>query len=209
MLRSVLATIAGLIIGGTIVHFIEAAGHHLYPMPEGFDPNNMDDVTEDVAEKEARCTRASCCNDNYEYVESDVMQCWGNSYYSFEEDPCGCTVYFVEKQDTWSWHERHCQEAFSGQLMSLHTSAAAAAVAAYDTDSNSIYLGLHDYLVEDAWMNTDGTPANWLGWNTNEPNDSNGEDCAEVYPSTKKLNDIDCDYSYTGRTASACLTLKD
>jgi len=53
-------------------------------------------------------------------------------------------------------------------------------------------------------MHTDGTDANWLGWNTGEPNDSNGEDCGEIYPSVTLLNDVDCNYNYPGRFASAC-----
>jgi len=197
----------------------------------------------DQAKKEAFCSRINCCNENSEFVDDDTLHCWSDQYASFEEDPCSCTVKFVEEVDkSWSWHERfghslcavnpagrqcfaanrvfvsdahfcscgcrYCIDVLGGQLFSVHSAAAAAAIASHGTASSSIFIGLHDYHAEDDWRYSDGTPANWLGWNTGEPNDSNGEDCAEIYPSVSALNDIDCDYVYETRYASACTIME-
>jgi len=61
----------------------------------------------DQAKKEAFCSRINCCNENSEFVDDDTLHCWSDQYASFEEDPCSCTVKFVEEVDkSWSWHER-------------------------------------------------------------------------------------------------------
>jgi hypothetical protein len=49
MLRSVLAVILGLVLGGLVVFGMEMLGHILYPHPEGLDPQDMEAVRAYVA----------------------------------------------------------------------------------------------------------------------------------------------------------------
>lgn len=46
--------------------------------------------------------------------------------------------------------------------------------------------------VEGTWEWTDGTPATYTEWGVGEPNDSGGEDCAEMYGSANAWNDLGC-----------------
>lgn len=68
----------------------------------------------------------------------------------------------------------------------------------------SCWIGLNDREEEGQWVWPDGTLA-WAGgvdgvahaytnWNAGEPNDSNGEDCAELRAdsATGSWNDLDC-----------------
>ena len=62
----------------------------------------------DQALKEARCSRVNCCNEESEYVDDDTLHCWSSQYDTFEEDPCSCTVKFVQQTGvTWAWHQRY------------------------------------------------------------------------------------------------------
>ena len=137
------------------------------------------------------------CNTDMEWVDSTTLHCWSDNFADFDSDPCSCTVKFVEEANTWKWHDKYCTDVLGGQLASIHSSTFAATISDYDTSSATIYIGLHDYKIEDQWINQDGTPVNWAEWNSGEPNDSNNEDCAEITPSTGSMNDIDCATAYS------------
>lgn len=115
-----------------------------------------------------------------------------------------------EPSSSWKWHEKHCIDELGGQMTSFHSANAVSILDEYsaNTDSASLFVGLHDYISEDTWMFTDGTPTNYVPWNTGEPNDSNVEDCAElILGGAETLNDIDCDTVYETRTAGACTVM--
>jgi len=116
-----------------------------------------------------------------------------------------------EPSSTWKWHEKHCIDDLGGHLSSIHSANFGTMLEDFipRTDSTTVFIGLHDYLAEDTWMFTDGTPANYLPWNTGEPNDAGtAEDCAEYYYGTGgSLNDIGCDTVYDTRTLSACTVM--
>ncbi|MCB9246797.1 MAG: hypothetical protein H6606_10255 [Flavobacteriales bacterium] len=40
----VLGILAGMLIGGVVVGFVEGIGHEMFPLPEGFDSNNKDNI---------------------------------------------------------------------------------------------------------------------------------------------------------------------
>ena len=42
--RSILAVIAGVVFGGILVWAVEKIGHAVYPLPEGFDPTDMEQL---------------------------------------------------------------------------------------------------------------------------------------------------------------------
>jgi uncharacterized membrane protein YqgA involved in biofilm formation len=47
--RNILAVVAGLVIGGAVNMGLVQLGNTLYPLPEGIDPNNMDQLKEAIA----------------------------------------------------------------------------------------------------------------------------------------------------------------
>jgi len=42
MVRSVLAVVLGVVLGGATISAVELIGNRLYPLPEGIDPNNLE-----------------------------------------------------------------------------------------------------------------------------------------------------------------------
>ena len=57
---------------------------------------------------------------------------------------------------------------------------------------NRVWFGQSDKVEEDTWVHTDDTKQTWTNWNPGEPNDSNGEDCAEINAPFAFWNDIPC-----------------
>lgn len=49
ILRNILAVIAGIVIGGAVNMGIVTLGNSLYPLPEGLDPNNLEDLKNAMA----------------------------------------------------------------------------------------------------------------------------------------------------------------
>ncbi|NWH08804.1 MAG: hypothetical protein HXY22_09225 [Alphaproteobacteria bacterium] len=49
MIRAILGVILGVVVAGLIVFGIEMIGHQVYPVPAGFDPNDVEQVKAYVA----------------------------------------------------------------------------------------------------------------------------------------------------------------
>lgn len=48
MIRNIVAVIIAFVVGGVFVFSVEALGHRIYPLPEGMDKNNYEQVAEYV-----------------------------------------------------------------------------------------------------------------------------------------------------------------
>lgn len=62
-----------------------------------------------------------------------------------------------------------------------------------------MFLGLNDQNTEGGFQWSDGSPLNYLNWNSGEPNNAENEDCVEMIADHGKWNDNSCDemYGYT------------
>eukprot|EP00750_Incisomonas_marina_P016456 INCI19131.1.p1 GENE.INCI19131.1~~INCI19131.1.p1 ORF type:complete len:501 (-),score=118.30 INCI19131.1:105-1478(-) len=141
--------------------------------------------------KSALCSRTECCNDQYSWSGS-VLYCWNTAYSSYDADPCGCRaqVYNLGSATAFT-HQQNCISK-GGHLMSVHSAAAMTAVAAYTTAY--LWIGLYDRKVEGNFHWFDGTQLMYTAWNSNEPNDSSGEDCVHTTGTSRNLwNDQDCE----------------
>ena len=55
-----------------------------------------------------------------------------------------------------------------------------------------MWIGLTDGGEEGNWSWTSGAPLEYAAWQPGEPNDFNGEDCAELHADVWQWNDLDC-----------------
>ena len=55
-----------------------------------------------------------------------------------------------------------------------------------------LWLGFNDSTTEGAWVWQSGAAVSYTNWASGEPNDSRGEDCAEMYSNNGQWNDTDC-----------------
>ena len=54
------------------------------------------------------------------------------------------------------------------------------------------WIGFNDLTTEGTWQWVDGSPVSYTQWHSGEPNDSGGEDCAELYKTYGDWNDLPC-----------------
>ncbi|XP_055010163.1 macrophage mannose receptor 1 [Boleophthalmus pectinirostris] len=57
----------------------------------------------------------------------------------------------------------------------------------------SLWMGGHDSITEGGWEWTDGSPFNYIRWNTGNPDDYYGEDCLSILINNGYWNDDNCD----------------
>merc|ERR1719500_1052442 len=93
-----------------------------------------------------------------------------------------------EDELEWQDAEKHCRSV-GGTLVSIHSQAEDNFIGGLS--SERIWLGGNDITSEGAWTWSDGSAWNYNNWNSGEPNDAGGEDCAEK-TSTTTWNDIPC-----------------
>merc|ERR1719334_3144393 len=116
--------------------------------------------------------------------------------------------YVMEHQTAISWSDAnaYCASTYGTTLATIKTDIDANTVLAMKQNIGSVrvWVGLNDIGTEGDWEWVSGyecegdcTALSW--WNTNEPNDSSGEDCAHLRASASSidvmLNDIPCTYT--------------
>lgn len=67
----------------------------------------------------------------------------------------------------------------------------------------SIWVSLNDIVSEGVWVDAYGAPATFAPWNAGEPNNSGGEDCAQLTASVL-YNDLDCDAGLLSACEELC-----
>ncbi|XP_030005898.1 macrophage mannose receptor 1 [Sphaeramia orbicularis] len=109
---------------------------------------------------------------------------YGNFCYAFE----------TETMKNWHDAETHCAQE-QGHLASLHSQEELSFLTAHMPAE--AWVGLNDIQVEDQFVYTDGTPADFLPWGQNQPDNwQDNEDCVHLrgmnHPDPGKLNDDFC-----------------
>ncbi len=69
--------------------------------------------------------------------------------------------------------------------------ATTATAAGFASDSHFVWIGFNDRSTEGSFVWSNGDAVTYTNWNSGEPNDSSGEDCAHMW-STGRWNDIPC-----------------
>jgi len=72
-----------------------------------------------------------------------------------------------------------------------YITSAAENAALLSLTSGTTWIGGNDHATEGQWVWVDGSPMTYTAWNSGEPNDSGGEDCAQLW-SLGKWNDGSC-----------------
>ena len=123
-------------------------------------------------------------------VGAAFLECDGASFVSGDSLFC-----FDETPRTWEGAARHCED-IGGQLAHLESPEEALALrqafgAPFSLPQN-LLIGLVEPFREGEWGWMSGSRATYESWLPGEPNDSGGEDCAELNVATGKWNDISC-----------------
>ena len=86
-------------------------------------------------------------------------------------------------------------QSLGGHLVSIANAAENEAVRQLFVQSGStqIWIGFNDIASEGAFVWTDGSPVTFTAWNVGEPNNSGGEDCADM-EGPGSWNDLPCFY---------------
>ncbi|MGM0577826.1 MAG: lectin-like protein, partial [Myxococcota bacterium] len=94
---------------------------------------------------------------------------------------------------SWTAAQSFCQN-LGTELASVESMEDDALLADVITDLgiDRVWIGAHDVLSEGEFAWVDGSPFEYTGWASGEPNDSGGEDCAELRATTG-WNDIGCE----------------
>ncbi|TRY84221.1 hypothetical protein DNTS_026642 [Danionella cerebrum] len=107
--------------------------------------------------------------------------------------------HFESKSDsTWTDAQKIC-EAQNGHLASVHDQERLSFLTAHM--SRSSWIGLNDIKMEGTYVWSDGTPADFLPWEQNQPDNWQGdEDCVHIrgteHPDTGRFNDLPCSATY-------------
>jgi len=111
-----------------------------------------------------------------------------------EPAPNGGNYAYCVEPTSWYGAEFDCQ-AQGGHLVSMHSINEFQTIAtkAEMLSMGDFWIGFNDEAIENQFVWTDGTPADFMPWNAGEPNDYGaGEDCAQVYAGNGTWNDLDC-----------------
>ena len=97
---------------------------------------------------------------------------------------------------TWADAEPYCVGNFAGHLASYHSAVDMASIyagvgAPGSCSDDEVWNGLSDQLAENVWVWTDNSDVDFTPWDSDEPNDYGGEDCASN--SDTIFNDLNCD----------------
>ena len=110
----------------------------------------------------------------------------------------------VKPRKTWAAAAKHCRMMGPGWMLAgIHSAMDQAAVTdlMHDFGVNDVWIGFNDRTVEGAWEWDGGHKGSWTNWAVNEPNDSNGEDCAHLWNGGRNgrwtWNDNQCTNSYS------------
>ncbi|XP_020509522.1 galactose-specific lectin nattectin [Labrus bergylta] len=107
-----------------------------------------------------------------------------------------CYMFFNDKK-TWCEAESHCVEQ-GGNLFSLHTPEDADfvrnVVLSATGARTATWLGSHDSVQNNCWLNSDGSKFDFQAWGPGEPNNYGGkEGCMELRHTVgQPINDISC-----------------
>ncbi|XP_067232917.1 C-type mannose receptor 2-like [Chanodichthys erythropterus] len=109
-----------------------------------------------------------------------------------------CYHFESESVKTWQDAESYCV-AQNGHLVSIHDQETISFLTAHM--SRSSWVGLNDIDREGTFVWTDGTQADFLPWETNQPDNwQNNEDCVHIrgteHHDTGKINDLPCTATY-------------
>jgi hypothetical protein len=118
-------------------------------------------------------------------------------------DQCGPCVYvvgpagefvfaFCDDPLAWLDADAFCM-TIGGRLASIHDPAENDLVW-QNTGSQRRWIGFTDADEEDVWIWTDGTPTDFVTWNTGQPNNADGgEHCATMLPDVAAWHDTECE----------------
>ena len=110
----------------------------------------------------------------------------------------------VETSMQWAAASAYCSDTFGSTLATFTTDAEASELRALMDASADTHFwnGLNDIASEGTWVFESGYDCGGncdiiTQWNSGEPNDANGEDCAEFWASgtTFNINDLSCSKS--------------
>jgi hypothetical protein len=97
---------------------------------------------------------------------------------------------FIRSARTWDQARLIC-ESFGYGLVTLNDAQEQTWLRGFEGGS-AWWMGYNDIAVEGNWQWSHGT-STYLNWNSGEPNDSGGEDCAvDNYVNSSRWNDLPC-----------------
>jgi hypothetical protein len=112
-----------------------------------------------------------------------------------------CTLnsgfWFCTGGATWATAEAFCV-SIGSHLASVYDSTENTTIAtlAASYASGAWWIGFNDVSSEGSWVWSDGSSVTYTHWNSGEPNDSGGEDCADTNSGTSGgWNDLNCSTS--------------
>lgn len=116
-------------------------------------------------------------------VSPDVSCVWHTT--------CDTGYWFCDSLLDWADAEAECV-AIGGYLVSINTEEEQTFVYTIIA-SGDPWIGMQD-IVEGTWIWSDETPlaGSYTNWNAGEPNNSGGEDCAQMYGANGFWSDADC-----------------
>lgn len=109
---------------------------------------------------------------------------WGTKYYRLFNNP----------SSTWSEAEAYCERYNPGGPDGSSHLVTIASIEEHNfifnlwkttRKSDKVWIGYNDRVTEGQFVGTDGRPATFTFWDKGEPNDRNGEDCVEMWKSSK------------------------
>ena len=114
------------------------------------------------------------------------------------------STYFAVCDQLLNWSDARsaCQTAGYSDLATILDSTENSFVASLIVTTDSPWIGFTDALSEGNFGWVSGYGISYTNWNTNEPNDSGGEDCTHIYnpnssSSSGKWNDAKCTDTYS------------
>lgn len=132
------------------------------------------------------------CDDHDTYNDDDCSSLCKitNEDCSFIENSYGSYIHCTDNLD-WSDAREACQNFGPFDLASIDSNGENNALDDL-IDDDDVWIGLNDLDTEGVFEWSNGKSVGYTNWNDDEPNDSDDEDCGELY-SDGVWNDIDCD----------------
>lgn len=144
--------------------------------------------------------RPSCCSDSWDATCVSLV----GSLCGAQTCACGPgevrgpngSCYYLNTESTdWRAARDACRARGAGwDLVKIESRAENDFVASLILSDNGTWIGANDRppAAENAFVWADGQPATFTSWSEGEPNNTDDEDCAEMYPSVGNWNDANC-----------------